>query len=236
MINLDAFEYLSNESGLTVCVTYPPFSPGIDLDKRVAAVWSAACEQNTNLYEDPTLAVKEFTATEVVCQTMPYRYFFAQSANRDLAREINICLLAVSGICVTNGKYLVGKRSEKSTQFPGYFEFIPSGSVIPSLTLPDGSIDFIGNFYRELFEEIGLSSDAVTKVRVDGMLFDRSERTLDICIYYEVLKKAIDTLAVFVKSEEYSEVDWLDREELLTLAQRSYGLIPASEAILLLSE
>jgi hypothetical protein len=135
------------------------------------------------------------------CHPIEYKHYLAQRAGIDLG----ITPLAVSGIVFyreNNSKiFYVGKRSEVVTQYPGYYEFIPSGSIDANDLIPNQPVDFSKQLIIELKEELGVSLEKIKSYKAFCLVYDETDNVYDIGIEIEVIKDQFKT-----DETEYSAV------------------------------
>ena len=138
------------------------------------------------------------------CHSVEYKHYLAQRSGIDLG----ITPLGVSGIVFyqeNNSKiFYVGKRSKTVTQYPGFYEFIPSGSIDTKNLVPDQPVDYSKQLTIELEEELGVPVEYIKSHNVFSLIFDEIDRVYDIGIEIEVLKSKIIT-----DEDEYTEVQKL---------------------------
>jgi len=127
------------------------------------------------------------------CHTVEYKHYLAQRSGIDL----EITPLAVSGIVFyqeNNSKiFYIGKRSETVTQYPGYYEFIPSGSIDAKNLVPNQPVDYSKQLIIELKEELSVPVEDIKSHKAFCLIFDEIDRVYDIGIEIEVLKSKIKT-------------------------------------------
>jgi hypothetical protein len=135
------------------------------------------------------------------CHKIQYKHYLAQRAGINLG----ITPLAVSGIVFyqeNNSKvFYLGKRSEEVTQYPGYNEFIPSGSIDAKDLVLDQIVNYSKQLIVELKEELNVSEENIKHYKVFCLIFDEIENVYDIGIEVEVLKSKIKT-----NEDEYNTV------------------------------
>ena len=120
------------------------------------------------------------------CHPVEYKHYLAQRSGIDLG----ITPLAVSGIVFYHENdtkiFFIGKRSESVTQYPGYYEFIPSGSIDANNITPNHSVEYTTQLIVELKEELGISVNEVLTQNAFCLIFDEIDRVYDIGIEVEV--------------------------------------------------
>ena len=119
------------------------------------------------------------------CHSIEYKHYLAQRSGI----ELGITPLAVSGIVYYKQDnieiFLVGKRSETVTQYPGYYEFMPSGSIDANNIVAGEPMEYKKQLLIELKEELGIS-DEVKTINPFCLIFDEVDRVYDIGIEIEI--------------------------------------------------
>ena len=133
------------------------------------------------------------------CHSVEYKHYLAQRLGIDLG----ITPLAVSGIVFyqeNNSKiFYVGKRSETVTQYPGYYEFIPSGSIDAKNPSNNQPVDYSKQLFVELKEELGVPYENIKSHNTFCLIFDEIDRVYDIGIEIEIEKTELK-----INEDEYS--------------------------------
>jgi hypothetical protein len=144
------------------------------------------------------------------CNTVEYKHYLVQRSGIDLG----ITPLAVSGIVFyqeNNSKiFYVGKRSETVTQYPGYYEFIPSGSIDSKNIVPNQPVDYSNQLVIELKEELGVPVEDIKSHSTFCLIFDEIDRVYDIGIEIEVSN--VDN--VCKSNEEYINIQRISDVQL----------------------
>jgi len=156
-----------------------------------------------------------------------YRYFYAQNKQPELKNDLNMILVGVAGILQCEDKYLLGKRSDKVTQFPLMWEFAPSGGI--SIDYLSGeTIEYEKQLFEELTEEVGMEWDFVTEVRPFLLILDKEQMSLDICAHLSVdpIGKAIATY----DSPEYVAYEWLPKDQIAQFL-KGKDVVPMTHAL-----
>lgn len=160
------------------------------------------------------------------CHTVEYKQYFAQRSGIDLG----ITPLAVSGIVFyqeNNSKiFYVGKRSETVSQYPGYYELIPSGSIDAKNLVPNQPVDYSKQLIIELKEELGVPLEDIKSHKAFCLIFDEIDRVYDIGIEIEVLKSKINTdEAEYTAAERLplnSVADYLKGEKVVNTSRKLF--------------
>lgn len=140
--------------------SFVPRIPQLEVDHG----WASLQKSNPRLTDGPcwhVLAVSRDGhggATIHVARTT-----YRMSALRQLGLETGFVGLGTKAVAHWQGKWLIGRRSEKCATYPGHWEFAPGGSVEPG---EDPSV----GIERELLEEC--AAKAARRARQIALLFD----------------------------------------------------------------
>lgn len=134
---------------------------------------------------------KQGNALILLCHPVEYKHYIAQRSGIDLG----ITPLAVSGIVFYQENdtkiFYLGKRSESVTQYPRFYEFIPSGSIDVNDIEPNKPIDYSRQLIIELKEELGILFENVKEQKTFCLLFDEVDNVYDIGVEIEVSNSQI---------------------------------------------
>ena len=110
--------------------------------------------------------------------------------------------LAVSSI-LTNAKneILIGKRADHLSSYPGHWELVASGSVVPEMP-PEK------NLLSELEEECGLTATEILKTSFLGCCVDSQSGFLDLCFHIQVANPAVPK-----RTDEYEELQFVSPDQ-----------------------
>jgi hypothetical protein len=160
-------------------------------EDKIEQVWNEEQKlRNKKLFNGSILALAtiERRANHLILHSYPvsYKHYLAQRSGIDLG----IRPLAVSGLAFysENGSemFLMGKRSEQVTQYRGYYEFIPSGSIDADHLTPGRPVDFKNQLMTELHEELGLTDNAILANDAFCLVFDSRDMVYDIGVRIEI--------------------------------------------------
>ncbi|MCE3283274.1 MAG: hypothetical protein K0Q66_2011 [Chitinophagaceae bacterium] len=163
-------------------------------------------------------------------------YKIAVASNYIPALKSLVKTIGVSGV-ITNligesQAIVLGKRGATVTQYPGYWELVPSGSIDKTFIQPDSSISIERCILQELQEEIGIRPEEVQEVKVSGLVYDKIEGIYDICCTIQI-KPGIDIPDRLSGNAEYASFLCLPVNELKSWLETERGnMVPTSIAIL----
>jgi hypothetical protein len=163
-----------------------------------------------------------------------YKNFFAQ-IHTDL--DLNIRPIGVSGVLIlkeAGTEYVVfAKRTYDVTQYPGFLELVPSGSIDKEYINADKTIDYKSKLLSEFTEETGLSKNSVKDISSFALVLDTDHNVYDIgCkISLNAKKKFIEEK--FKDSKEYNNPIFVAVDELSDFIKtRPDSIIPTSIALI----
>lgn len=203
------------------------------VDAKVTDLWEKARLANPGLFDGNALVVEPiFDQAKLKASLIPYRYCYAQLQDPLLKQELDLTLLAVSGLTIFSGKILVGKRSAAMTQFPLHYELAPSGGLTANQIEDGGLVDYREGYYEELFEEAGISRSEVESLHVLAIFFDRRNQTLDICLEGTIKKTFVQNPNWPISNDEYDWLDWVEPAEVSRMVSGSSEIVPLSAELL----
>jgi hypothetical protein len=193
-INKTDFEYLLLSPKITVLGDYKneDYLQKVQNNlKNIEKAWEdEQARRNKKLFNGNILNLAVINNTQsqeliLSCHPVEYKHYLAQRSGIDLG----ITPLAVSGIVFYKEDnkeiFLVGKRSETVTQYPGYYEFMPSGSIDANNIVVAEPMEYKKQLLIELKEECGIT-DEVKTINSFCLIFDEVDRVYDIGIEIEI--------------------------------------------------
>jgi ADP-ribose pyrophosphatase YjhB (NUDIX family) len=140
-----------------------PLDPAVE--QTIEEVWQAELRVQPSLFNGHVFSVQQASDRVVSGRFVEYRHFLAQWRRPELFEQLNIEVLAVTGVLVARGGIVWGRRSAQSTQYPGTWELVPSGGVDDGARGEGGQLDLRHQILRELKEEVGIEEQALRQVR-----------------------------------------------------------------------
>lgn len=171
---------------------------------------------------------------EIISHFLEYKQFLAQK--KSPALKLGIKPIGVSGIIVleANGhEYVVfAKRADHITEYPGFLELVPSGSIDKEYADANGMVDYRSKLLSEFVEETGLSKDYVKKISGFAFVLDKNHNVYDICC--EILLEAKRELVAHeLSSEEYDALVFVAMKDLNSFIKTNVGsIVPTSMALI----
>lgn len=218
-------DYILSDN-IVLHMTNLKFNKAISKSKsnQIDQVWlDGQKERGDALVNGTILNLDKYTLTkeqlDIECSLVEYKYYFSQKIGKI---PLGITPLAVSGITYieensaveenTNTHFYIGRRSPKVTQYPNFFELIPSGSIDQnSLSKESDNIDYMKQLYIELAEELGAEQADVKSSAAFCLIYDSQDKVYDIGI-----KLALFSMGTFntSKSDEYNNIRLISLESL----------------------
>lgn len=159
-----------------------------------------------------------------------YKEYIAILRRPALRAAMPIDLLGISGITLSDGAILWGKRASFVTDYAGYYECAPSGGLNPGMAF-DGFIPSRVPFEQELAEETGITSDKVKGISLSRLVYNPKAHLYELVAAIE-LEDGMRQ-ASLPASEEYDELLWVDISALPSFFQQHAGkILPMSDYLL----
>jgi 8-oxo-dGTP pyrophosphatase MutT (NUDIX family) len=200
--------------------------------ERIDEIWALEIKSRGSLFNGNVFTYLTRQGDTILGRLVEYKCYVAQKRDPSLRQLLGIQPVAVSGLSVTGEGILVGRRSKDVTDYPDFFELVPSGSISGDFRLPSGSIDYQREILRELDEETGISADRVASLWPFALVFNPADGVHDVVIE---IKLHTPSQPVFPagRSDEYRHVEPIKPASLGTfLSANAARIVPTSLAVL----
>ena len=145
--------------------------------------------------------------------------------------------VGVSGLILINEQrdnfILFAKRSKNVTEYPNFYELVPSGNLDKSVLDKDGTINFNLKILDEFKEETGLSDSIINNMYSFCFVRDNINHVYDVCC---ILELNIDRNLLndsFKNVSEFYSPCFVDVKNLQNfLFEHESKIVPTSKAIL----
>lgn len=177
---------------------------------------------------------QERERVEILGHFIEYKQFLTQRKRPDL--KLGIKPIGVSGIIVlkdAGDDYLVfAKRSNNITEYPGFLELVPSGSIDKECVDADGVVNYQSKLLSEFMEETGLSKEHVKEISGFAFVLDMVHNVYDIgCEILLEMKKEL--FAQKFSSKEYSVPVFVALNNLDSFIEANVeSIVPTSMALI----
>ena len=210
-------------------------SPAVPLSMQaeVDACWLQAQRMNPRLHDGQVAVMMswQMEGEELCAQTcfLPYRLFMAELC----CMALGLRTLGVSGIVRSGQHFILGRRSQAMTQYPGAWELMPAGTVQAG-NVQNGRLDLEAQILVELQEEAGIAAAEVRQIRVLGLIEDLHDRVIDIGFFLEIEPTTIEVLrTAILKAGEHEDVLLLTQDELVAfMAETTHVMTPTVRPLL----
>lgn len=206
------------------------------LEEEVEAVWQTARHRRgSHLFDGPIFSLEEISPYATSGRYVGYRLFIAQERRPELFCKLRVQPLAVTGVLQNPDGVFFGYRNAAVAVRSDCWELIPSGGIDRTTLTPDGRLDPAKQVLTELWEEVGITSAAVTPPKLLCFTEDPLHHIFELI--WE-LKTLLDQDAVFrahaaLREPEHSRIKfirWADLE--VFLGEDRAALLPASRDLL----
>jgi len=198
-----------------------------EMESEINKIWNLEKQTRPNIFDGMCLSVKNFQGNSLECELIPYRYILAQSRDTRIKTQLQTHSLAVSGAVLYSEAIVVGKRASSVTQYPGFWELVPSGGIDGSRVAADGSVDFKGQLLVELYEELQLPAEVVKKILPISLILDVEQLVYDICLLISVSQVS----SFQVSNEEYDTLELVPLKDLSHFLKSSTKIVPTSQRL-----
>jgi HAD superfamily hydrolase (TIGR01509 family) len=171
---------------------------------------------------------------EILGHFIEYKQFLAQRKRPDL--KLGIKPIGVSGIIVLRDKgddfVVFAKRTNSITEYPGFLELVPSGSIDKECVDADGVVNYQSKLLSEFIEETGLSKDYVKEISGFAFVLDIVHNVYDICCEI-LLETKKDLIMQKFSSKEYNAPVFVALGDLDSFIKANVNsIVPTSMAII----
>ncbi|MCU1279435.1 MAG: hydrolase, partial [bacterium] len=221
-------------TALEIAVSDEPQALDADLQQAVDASWTEELRAHPNRFDGPLLSYLGRDGNRLRGRFIPYRQFLAQRRSPSLRGRLGVVPLAVTGLVVCEGHVAWARRGDAVTQYPGWWELVPSGGIDRAQLRSDGTVDHVAQLLRELHEETGIAPSLVTRTAPLALVHDRCDDVVDIATLVEVAAAArtIAEQTVARGGAEYRALRWVARGDLAAfLAAAADPIVPCSRAL-----
>jgi HAD superfamily hydrolase (TIGR01509 family) len=144
---------------------------------------------------------------EILVKTsfVDYKYIITSRNNSSI--NLKLEQIGVSGLILINERgvtyTLFAKRSNYNTEYPNYFELVPSGNIDILSKQNKKNIDFKAKLLDELEEETGIVKEHVKRITELCIIEDKNNSVYDICCIIKLQLSMRKILKRFKRTEEY---------------------------------
>jgi hypothetical protein len=200
------------------------FYPNIVMSPQDAAlvdqIWNQLLIESPSLTNDRILIAQKVDSPIFHVSKAPYQLFAAARRDPGLANRLKLRPIAVSGILTCEDGIVMGKRANRVTQYPGFWEMVPSGGVTLQ---PNGVIDLKHQIQEELREEIGIA-DANVGAPL-GWIDDNESGVIDFILPISTNLRMSEILKLS-RTNEYSGLKAV--QNITTFLAQTHNVLPVT--------
>ncbi len=183
----------------------------------IEKIWLQEVEKSDGkLFNGQLLRFVSMTKEKLIGEFVEYKSYLAQLIEPRLKLILKIEPVGVSGITMSTGKILCGRRSHKVTTYPDHLELAPSGGLDAEFIDHD-EINLKDQLLAELVEETGLDQQYVINAVPLLLVHDQERGGYDICVNLQLKPEA--NQASFQSSHEYATLEWLGKDDLKEMGE-----------------
>lgn len=154
-----------------------------------------------------------------------------------LNSSIGLHQVGISGLLLIHEQndtfVLFAKRSNTVTEYPNFYELVPSGNLDKSVLDKDGTIHFYSKILNEFKEETGVSDSLINNLYSFCFVRDNINHVYDVCCILEInIDKSIFDNSFKNVSEFYSPCFVNIKNLKNFLVDNESKIVPTSKAIL----
>ncbi|EKD42472.1 MAG: NUDIX hydrolase, partial [uncultured bacterium] len=177
---------------------------------------------------------KQADKINIVAHFVEYKTFLAEQKQPDL--KLGITPIGVSGIIVlkeaTNQYVFFARRAPHVTEYPGFLELVPSGSLDEGCVDASGIVYYQSQLLREFVEETGLPQEYVKDISGFALVLDTNHHVYDICCEISLEAKKEFILKEF-SSDEYNDPAFVAMNDLDHFIKSNCdSIVPTSLALI----
>ena len=169
----------------------------------------------------------------VSSEFIDYKNIISNRINSEI--NLNLEQIGTSGIILfkNNRSYytIFSKRSKHVTEYPNYFELVPSGNINQKM-ITEKKLKFHLHLIDEFLEETGLTSKHITSFSFLCIIKDKKNSVYDIC---NIIELNIDKNIIlkYWKSSEYSKPIFVPISSLPNFIKKNHTkIVPTSIGII----
>lgn len=183
------------------------------VEAAVERHWQAARARDPSLFNGEVFSADVIGRDGITGHWTEFRRAVAQMREPALFSALGVRPTAVGGVLLGEGFVVLGQRPAGAVYQPGEWQLPPAGSLDSGAARADGTLDWRGQFLRELAEELGLPAASVMGgksggLRVLGVVEHAGSHVCDIGV---AARLTVDAAAVRAAhqaagNEEYGEL------------------------------
>ena len=179
--------------------------------RRINTVWkNEQKNRKKKLFNSKVLSLKSILQSKkqvsINSNFVDYKYIIADRLDPIIG--LNLKQVGISGMILFSHRKinytLFAKRSKNSTEYPGYYELVPSGNLDNLSKQSKGILEYKSKLLVELEEEAGITASNVKEIFEICIINDKNNNVYDICCLIKLKISKTDLTRNIRKSIEYS--------------------------------
>lgn len=159
-----------------------------------------------------------------------YRFYYTQQRTRT---DFGLRPIAVSGVIACEDHLIFAQRSPHVTDYPNWFELVPSGGIDGNMLREDGTVDYLEQLRQEFAEETTLPAKTIAFIEPLGVVSDKLGSVYDIACKIHLKTDRATVLAALAQSGEYASPTAVPLAEVDAWIA-AHPVIPTTRAVLAL--
>lgn len=207
--------------------------------KQISHYWNNVIKsRNESIHNDQVLhfvRINPNNNTEIEVSYTDYKNIIVD--REFLNFELNIFQVGVSGLILNKNNHdssiLFAKRSNDVTEYPNFYELVPSGNLDKLVLLNDGTIDYTTKIIQEFEEETGLSSSIIDNLTPVCFVKDNHNHVFDICCILEINIEPQLIIKSFKTISEFNSPHFVSLDNLKSFMEENHSkIVPTSKALI----
>lgn len=201
----------------------------LSAQKRIDEIWDHEFQlRQGKLFNGSALGVIDVSENEILVERVEYKLVLASLRDPSLAKEVDFKSLCTSGMTLSDGKVLLGQRSQYVSSYPNSYEFVPSGTI----DAPDNDniiINLRDQLINELTQEAEIEEGFIEETAGWTIVYDATTKIYEVVARITV-KPFFSSSPFHKANDEYRLLLWLGKDEFEKhLIQHSDHYVPLTK-------
>ena len=219
-----------------------PFSEKISVSqkKKIEKIWTSEQKnRKKKLFNSKVLSLKSICSTSkkisISANFVDYKYIITDRHEPSIGLKLK--QIGTSGLILIDDKKdeytLFAKRSKNNTEYPNYFELVPSGNLDDFSKINSGNLDYKSKLLDELEEEMNIKKNQVKKIFEICVIKDKNNSVYDICCIIKLGTNKNRIMRNLRNTVEYTEPKFVKIKDTPRFIVRNYDkIVPTSLGLL----
>ena len=219
-----------------------PFSEKISVSqkKKIEKIWTNEQKnRKKKLFNSKVLSLKSIRSTSkkisISANFVDYKYIITDRHEPSIGLKLK--QIGTSGLILIDDKKdeytLFAKRSKNNTEYPNYFELVPSGNLDDFSKINSGNLDYKSKLLDELEEEMNIKKNQVKKIFEICVIKDKNNSVYDICCIIKLGTNKNRIMRNLRNTVEYTEPKFVKIKDTPRFIMRNYDkIVPTTLGLL----